>query len=114
MKTNAWEELNANIYNICLQHFPPVIGSILKSNSRWENILCDQNRIGFLLVIRDITHKQDEKMQIMMLYVEAFLEFSATFQSAKQTNTSYYDLFKSRQDTVKSHGSQPGYHELLY
>ena len=20
MKTNAWEELNANIYNICLQH----------------------------------------------------------------------------------------------
>ena len=53
-------------------------------------------------------------MQSTMLYVEALLKFSMLFQSAKQTNTSYYELFKSRQDTLKSHGGQPGYHEQLY
>ena len=41
MKTNAWEELNANICNICLQHCPPVLGSVLKANNRWENISCN-------------------------------------------------------------------------
>ena len=53
-------------------------------------------------------------MQIAMSYVDAFLEFSSTFQSAKQTNTSYYELFKSRRDTVKAHGGQTGYYERLY
>ena len=59
IKRNAWEELNANICNIFLQHCPPVLESVLKANSRWGNISCDQNEIGLLLVIRDITHKQD-------------------------------------------------------
>ena len=59
-------------------------------------------------------HKQDKKMQITMSYVEAFLEFSTTFKSAKQTNTRYYENFKSRHDTVKFHGRQMGYHGRLY
>ena len=66
MKTNAWEELNAQIYNLCLQHFPPVLESVMKANSRWEKISCDQNGISFLLVIRDIMHKKDKKMQMTM------------------------------------------------
>ena len=90
-KTNSWEELNAQIYNLCLQHCPPVLELVLKANSRWEKISCDQNGIGLLLVIRDITHKQDENMQSTMSYVEAFLELSTTFQSTKQTNKSYYE-----------------------
>ena len=36
MKTNALEGLNAQIYNLCLQHFPPVLESVMKANSRWE------------------------------------------------------------------------------
>ena len=47
-------------------------------------------------------------------YVEAFLELSTNFKSAKQTNTSYYEIFKSRRDTVKAHGGQPGYRDSLY
>ena len=35
MKTNAWEDLNANIYNLCLQHYPPVLVLVLKTKSRW-------------------------------------------------------------------------------
>ena len=66
MKTNAWEELNAQIYNLCLQHFPLVLESVMKANSRWEKISCDQNGISFLLVIRDIMHKKDKKMQMTM------------------------------------------------
>ena len=53
-------------------------------------------------------------MQSAMSYVKAFLEFSTSFQYMKQTNTSYYELFKSRQDMVKAHGGQTGYHEYLY
>ena len=53
-------------------------------------------------------------MQITMLYVEALLKFSMTFQSAKQTNTSYYEIFKILRDTVKDHVGKPGYHERLY
>ena len=95
METNAWEELNANIYTLCLHHCPPVLELVLKANSIWENISCNQNGIGLLLVIRDITHKQDEKIQSTMLYVKAPLELLTTFQSEKQTNTSYYENFKS-------------------
>ena len=108
MKMNAWEEVNAKIYNICLHHCSMVLKLVMKENSRWENISCDQNGIDLFLVLQDITHKQYEKMQSKMSYVEAFLEFSTTFQSAKQTNTSYYELFKSRRDTVKSHGGAAG------
>ena len=53
-------------------------------------------------------------MQSTMSYVEAFFEFSTTFQSENQTNTSYYELSKSFRDTVKSHSGQLGYHERLY
>ena len=59
-------------------------------------------------------HKQDKKIQSTMSYVEASLELLTTFQYAKQTNTSYYELFKSRLETVKSHGRQSGYNERLY
>ena len=114
MKTTAWEEINKNIYNLCLQHCPPVLESVIKANSIWENILCDQNEIVLLLVLRDIKHEQDKKIKSTMSYVEAFLIFSTTFQSEKQKNTSYYELFKYRRDTVKYHGGQPGYHERLY
>ena len=62
IKTNAWEDLNTKIYNLCLQNCPPVLESVLKANIIWENISCKQNGIGLLLVIRDITHKQDENI----------------------------------------------------
>ena len=83
IKTNTWEEIIAKIYNLFLQKFPPVLESVLKANSRWKNIVCDQNGIGLVLVIQDITHKQDDKMQSMMSYVEVFLEFSTAFWYVK-------------------------------
>ena len=114
MKTNAWEKLNAMIYNICLHRCPLVLESFLKANSTWGNISCNHNGIDLLLVIIYITQKQDKKMQIMMSYVKAFLKLSTIFQCAKKTNTRYYEILKSRQDTVTSHGGKPRYHECLY
>ena len=49
-----------------------------------------------------------------MAYVEAFLEFSMTYQEPKNMNTDYYALFKSRQDTSKAQGRQPDYHLKMY
>ena len=49
-----------------------------------------------------------------MAYVEAFLEFSTTYQEPNQSNTDYYALFKSRQDTAMAHDRQPRYHLKLY
>ena len=37
-----------------------------------------------------------------------------TYQEPKHSKTHYYDLFKSRQDTVMVHGGHPGYHIKLY
>ena len=50
----------------------------------------------------------------MMAHFEAFLEFSSTNQEPKQSNTDYNDLFKSRFNTVTSHGGQMGYNLKLY
>ena len=61
-KKISWIELNANIYNFCLQHNPLDLESVLKSNSRWDTIMADHDIIGLFHVVRDITHKQDEKM----------------------------------------------------
>ena len=73
-----------------------------------------QDGIGLLHVIWGITHKQDEKMQSNMAYLKAFLEFATTYQDPNQSNTDYYALFNSRQDTVTAHGGQPIYHLKLY
>ena len=66
----AWVELTTKIYNLCLQHRPPDLESVLKANSRWDTAMADQDEIGLLLVIWGITYKQDKKMQITMAYVE--------------------------------------------
>ena len=58
-KKISWEELNAKIYILCLQHRLPDLESLLKANSRWDKIMADQDRIGLLHIIRSITHKQD-------------------------------------------------------
>ena len=42
--------------------------------------MADQDRIELLHVIRDTTHKQDEKMQSTMAYVNKFLGFSTIYQ----------------------------------
>ena len=102
------------IYNLCLQHGPQDLESVLKENSRWDTIMADQDGIGLLRVIRDIPHKKYEKMHITMSYFKAFLELATTYQEPQQSNTDYYALFKSGQDTVTVHGGQPGYHLELY
>ena len=38
MKTDAWEDLNARIYNLCLQHCLLVLEPVQKANSRWGKI----------------------------------------------------------------------------
>ena len=53
---------NENIYNLCLQHSSPDLESVLNTNSIWDNIMADQYVILVLHVIREITHKQDEKI----------------------------------------------------
>ena len=58
--------------------------------------MVDQYGTGFLLMIQDITHQQDENMQRTMDYVEEFLEFSTTYQELKQSNTYSNALIKSR------------------
>ena len=58
--------------------------------------MVDQYGTGFLLMIQDITHQQDENMQRTMDYVEEFLEFSTTYQELKQSNTDSNALIKSR------------------
>ena len=110
----TWVELNAKIYNFCLQHSPPDLESVLKVNSIWDKTMSDQDGIGLLHMIQYITHKQYENMQSMIAYVKAFLEFSTTYQEPNQFITDYYDMFKSRRDTVTVHGGQPGYHLKLY
>ena len=49
-----------------------------------------------------------------MAYGKAFLEFATTYQDPKQSNTYYYNMFKSRQYTVTVHGKQTGYHLKLH
>ena len=113
-KKISWVELNWKVYNLCMQHCPPDLESVLKLNSRWDKIMADQDWIGLFHVIWDITHKQDENIQSTMAYVEAFLEFTTTYQEPKQLNTVYYALFKSIQDTVMANDGHPGYHLKLY
>ena len=94
-KKIALVEFNANIYNLCLQHSPPDLKSVLTSNSRWDKILADQYGFVLIHVIWDITQKQDEKMQSTMEYVKVFLQFSMTYHEPKQSNTDSYALLKS-------------------
>ena len=65
----AWVELNAKIYNLCLKRSPPDLDSVLKANRKWDTVMVDQDVICLLLVIQDITHKQNENNQSAMAYV---------------------------------------------
>ena len=113
-KKIAWVEINANIYNLCLQHSPPDLESVFKANIIWDKIMLDQDIIRLIHVIWYITHKQNNKMMSTMAYVEALLEFAMTSWELKQSKIHYYALFKSRLDTVMANGRKPGYHLKLY
>ena len=78
-KKIACVELNAKSYNLCIQHSPPDRESVLKANRKWDTVMADQDGIGLLLAIWDITHNQEEKMQRTMAYVEAFIEFATAY-----------------------------------
>ena len=67
-------------------------------------VMEDQDRILIILVMRYITHKQDNKMHSNMAYVQTFLEFSTTYQDPKQSNTDYYTLLKPRRYRATEHG----------
>ena len=95
-KKITWVELNEKIYSFYLQHSPPDLELLLKANSIWDKILVDQSGIRMLHVIWDVTHKQDENMQITIAYINTFPEFSTTYEEPKQSNTDYYALFKLR------------------
>ena len=69
------------------------------------------NGVGLLLMLRDITHKQDESVQSTLAYVKMFLEWTLTYQGNGQSNTDYYTLFLSRIDTIRPHGREPGFHK---
>ena len=58
-KKIAWVEINENISNFLLQHSTPYLESVLKSNSKWDKIMTDQDIILLLQVIQYITHKKD-------------------------------------------------------
>ena len=104
-----WVELNTKKYIYNLQHSPPDLESVLKVYSGWDTVMADQDVIVLILVIQDITHNQDEKMQSTMAYAEALFEFATTYHEPKQSNTDYYALLKSRRYMVTAHDRQPGY-----
>ena len=57
----------------------------------WNKSMAYQDVIAPIHVIWDITHKQDDKMQSTMAYVEAFLKFATTCQEPKQPKQSNTD-----------------------
>ena len=57
IKNDSLGEINGMIYNLVLQHCLKVLESLLKSQTRWDNVAKEMDGVGILLILRDITRK---------------------------------------------------------
>ena len=61
-------------------------------------------------MLRDIAQSFDATKNATMSIVESDVKFYLSFQGKTTLINDYATLYRSRIDTIKAHGGEPGYH----
>ena len=73
-KEDTWMDTTTMILNFNLLHRLMVLESLLKSQTRWDEVSSDMDGFGILLILRDVTHTYDSPVQSKLSYVKTSLE----------------------------------------
>ena len=80
-----WKIDNGKHYNLVLQHYDHGLKEDLKTLERWRKTEEDQDLVGILTMIRDLTHGLKQKKFGMIAIVECEYELDTTTQAPGDT-----------------------------
>ena len=67
----------------------------------------DQHVIKLLMMIKNISHGQDETKYSVMAFVESEIDLYTTKEGPLQTNTEFLRSFRSMVETIQANDSVP-------
>ena len=106
----TWENNNQIIFNLFLSHCTPEMETKLQGMDSWSTVDLEQDGLGLISLIRDVTHNRDESAQAVLDMVRADKELMLWHQKEHVSLTSYLAEFKAKVEVIKALDGLPGYH----
>jgi hypothetical protein len=88
-----WKIDDRKIYNLVLQHCDHGLKEELKTLDRWRKTKEEQDSVGILTMIRDLTHGLRQKKFGTMAIVECKYELNTTTQVPRDTIKWFHRVF---------------------
>ena len=104
---------NGEIYNLVLQHCDHGLKEELKTLNKWRKNEEDQDLVGVLTMIRDLTHGLKQKKFGTTAIVECEYELDTTTQAPGDTIEWLHRVFLAQLAASRVQGGMPGYHPVL-
>ena len=105
-----WKENGPKLWNLVLSHCPKTVTLKLEAQPGYEVQALARDPIKLLIMLRDIAQSFDATKDATMSIVESDVRLYLGFQGKKASIDEYATLYRSRIDTIKAHGGEPGYH----
>ena len=93
-----------------LQHCPKPLVDKLKAMSTWDDVRNDQDAIGLLCLIRDVTHQHDETRHGSMALVQSDIDLYTCAMTETEDLMDWVQVFMALVATIDAHQGNPGFH----
>jgi hypothetical protein len=98
--TEAWKENKGIYYYLILQHSPPELKIKLKNLAWWEATTADTYVVALPLIIWDVIHTKQERLQSNMGLVKSDSVLYTIIMDSKDTIDEYYRVFKAQVNMI--------------
>ena len=95
-----WEDNGPRLFSLILQHCTPIFVIKIEGQPGYKACKDARDPVKLLLMLCDITHKHNATTHETMAIVESDMEFYLGHQGKTDSINEYYQLFKSRVDTI--------------
>ena len=109
-KKREYEEIAPKIWNLLLSHCPPETCLRLEAQPNWESNQLSREPVELGKTICALSQSFDVTKNEMMAIVDADVTLMLKYQGKTASIDDFLRLFRSRIDTIESHGGTPGYH----
>ena len=109
-KENEYEEIAPKIWNLLLGQCPPETCLRLEAQPNWASNQLSREPVALGKTIQALSQAFDVTKNEMMAIVDADMTLMLKYQGKTASIDDFLRLFRSRIDTIESHGGTPGYH----
>ena len=105
-----YKEIAPKIWNLFLNHCPPETCLRLEAQPKWVSNQLSREPVELGKTLRALSEAFDVTKNEMMSIVDAYITLFMKYQGKTASIDDFLRLFRSRIDTIESHGGTPGYH----